>query len=360
MKNREQIHYNRAQKRHRRKLASKRKDKIRKRESQGLSRKQRAEFHRFHRRFKGYTKIKAPQNFSLVENPEKTIKFISTVKKLYKRKKKVFVNFEEVTYIGYDALVLLLSILIRFKSKGIPFNGNFPASQEVKKILLDSGFFDYLFRNIKDEDRYSLIKGGTIATHAYKKVDSELSSKVITDATKTIWKKNKRCQGVQRSLIELMHNTNNHAVLDKEGEKHWFLSVQHRKSEGVVSFSFLDFGVGIFESLNKKGKSSKWYEWENLLSGLFTFNNNKELLKLILNGDLHRTVTGKVYRGKGLPGIYEAFKRNHFNKLHIISNDVYADIDNNNFLSLKNTFSGTFVYWELSSDNFNTDGFNSN
>ncbi|PKD17345.1 hypothetical protein [Salegentibacter salarius] len=357
MKNNKQIQLNRANKRFQRRLTSNAKRKRRRKEELGLSRVEKLRF-RHYKKFRGFKKVKAPVNFSLVEEPEEMIKFAKNIKKLYRKKKKVFVIFKDTEHIGYDALVLLLSILIRFRSKRIKFDGDFPTNPEAKKILLDSGFFEYLYKNIKEEDRYSFIKGGTIATHAYKKVDPKLTSEIISDASRTIWKKNKRCQGVQRSLIELMHNTNNHAAYDKEGDKLWFLSVQHRKKEGIVSFSFLDFGVGIFESLNNKGKDSKWYNWERSLAKLFTYENNKELLKLILNGELHRTVTGKAYRGKGLPGIYGAFKRNHFNKLHIISNDVYADIENNKFLSLKNAFSGTFVYWEISSNNFNTDGFN--
>ncbi len=358
MKNRNRININIANKRFRRRIASRKKKRRRQSEQHGKSKNEKIQLLR-RRKFKSFTEIKAPHNFSLVEQPEETIKFIKKVKKHYDNNKKVFVCFKDVGHIGYDALVLLLSILIRFKAKGLKFNGDFPLNEEAKGILLASGFFDYLYKTIKEEDRYALIKKGTIATHAYKKVDPELTSELISDATKTIWKEKRRCQGVQRSLIELMHNTNNHAALT-EGEKHWFLSVQHREKEGVVSFSFVDFGVGIFESLNKKGKDSKWYDWQNVLGKLFTFDNNKELLKLILNGSLHKTVTGKVYRGKGLPGIYEAFKRNHFKKLHIISNDVFADIENNRFLSLKNSFSGTFVYWELNADNFNTDGIDFN
>ena len=215
-------------------------------------------------------------------------------------------------------------------------------------------FFDYLYKKIKDEDRYEIIKGGSVATHAWKKVDSELTHKIITDATNFIWKENRRCQGVQKCLIELMHNTNNHAT-KKVGEKHWFLSVQHLKKEKKVCFSFIDFGVGIFDSLHNKNSDSKWYNWETI-SSLFVVENNKELLKHILNGELHRTVTGKYYRGKGLPGIYESFKRNDFKNLHIISNDVFANVQKNQFNKMEIPFSGTFVYWELDSTNNNMYG----
>lgn len=352
MKNHKLYQLNRAKKLFKRKLASKKKKRLKRIGQLGLSRSDRAQYNLL-QKHKDYVKIKAPIILSLVNNPEETIHFIDSVKKQYRKEKKVFVILKHVELIGYDALVVLLSILIRFKAKNIDFNGDVPDNYIAKKVLIDSGFLEYLYKNIKEEERYKLLKGGKISTHAWKKVDSELTHNIISEATQVIWNEKRRCLGVQRSLIELMHNTNNHAVLKKEGEKHWFLSVQHLKKEKKACFSFIDFGVGIFDSLNNKEEDSKWYNWQTSLSNIFTFNNNRELLKLILNGSLHKTVTGKYYRGKGLPGINDAFKRNHFSKLHIISNDVFADVENNNFETLKNKFSGTFVYWELDENNLN-------
>ena len=298
----------------------------------------------------------APVNLSLVNSPEETISFIGKIKEKFDQKRKVFVRLDYVKNISYDALVILLSIMIRFKSNKIPFNGNFPEDPIAKKIIWNSGFFDYLYREIREDDRYELIKGGYISTHAFKLVDSELTHNIISDATTTIWNEKRRCQGVQRSLIELMQNTNNHAVIDKEGEKHWFLSVQHRKKEDIVSFSFIDFGVGVFESLSNKKNESKWFDWQNKLEKVFSFKNNTDILKLILNGNMHKSVTGKPYRGKGLPGIYSSFKRNQMSNLHIITNDVHANLENNTFLRLNNKFSGTFIYWELNKSNLSTHG----
>lgn len=305
------------------------------------------------RKYFDYSFIKAPEKFSFIKEPEKFSKFINKVKKCYKRDKKVFINLDYVTFIGYDALVVLLSILIRFKASKIGFNGSIPLLPEPQRILIESGFLDNLYRQIGDSDRYKLLKGGTISTHAYKKVDSELTSEIISNASEHIWGEIKRCPGVQKALVELMHNTNNHAEHTTKGNKHWFLSVQHIKKEKRVCFSFVDFGVGIFDNLDNKGRDSKWYNWDTHLLKLFKWSNNSELLKLILQGDLHTTVTKKSYRGKGLPGIHDVLKRNQFNNLHIITNDVFADVGAKNFNKMKNKFSGTFVYWELTGDNHN-------
>lgn len=356
MKNKKDFKKNRDEKLFNRNLKFKRKQKSRRRLQGGVSRKERAKRNLYHNTHRDYRKVKPPGVFSLVTNTEETIAFINKVKDVYDQKKKLFVILKEVKVIEYDAIVLLLSILIKFKSKGIDFNGDFPDNERAGRILLNSGFFSYLLDEIPDQDRYDLKREGRIITHAQKKVDSELTDEVISECSSWVWEKSRRCTGMQRALIELMHNTNNHAAHKGEGEKHWWLTVQRRKKDKTACFSFIDFGVGIFESLYSKDHNSKWHNWRKPLAKLFNFDDDhKELLKLILNGTLHRTVTGKSFRGKGLPGIYNAYKRKDFKKLHIISNGVSADIENNIFLSLKNSFSGTFVYWELTTENNNID-----
>ena len=59
--------------------------------------------------------------------------------------------------------------------------------------------------------------------------------------------------------LELMQNTNNHASLKVFGEKHWWLSVNYDKDNNKVKFSFVDFGMGIFKSLENKNSKSKIY-----------------------------------------------------------------------------------------------------
>lgn len=323
---------------------------------QGLNHERLAHKRKFDDKFKGYKKIKAPTILSFIDNPEEVIDFINNLKYYFEDKKKVFVVLKDVKKINYDAIVVLLSIMVKFKAHGIDFNGDFPYDRAANKILRESGFFQNLFKQFEDKDRYELGKQNNIHTHAWKNVDPTLGDSIIKQASKAIWGEERRCQGVQRALIELMLNTNNHADIAKEGEKHWWLSLNNRKEEKMSCFSFVDFGVGIFESLNNKKEGSKFFGWAEKLIKRAKHGNNAELLKLILNGDLHETVTGKHYRGKGLPGINEAMKRNQISNLYIITNDVYGDIANNSYRMLKNSFSGTFLYWELNSANVSSYG----
>lgn len=321
----------------------------------GLNIEQREDRRQYLSSFVNYKRIKAPENFTLIGNPELVIEFISKLKICFENKQRVFVVLQDVKKIDYDAIVVLLSIMVRFKSKKIDFNGDFPKDVNAKKILNQSGFLKNLYKQFSDEDRYEISQDTTnrIHTHAWKNVDSLLSAKLIEQASQTVWGEKRRCQGAQRALIELMLNTNNHATLGIEGDKHWWLSVNHQMKENKVTFSFVDYGVGVFRSLENKPEGNKFYKAIEKLGSIFKFNDNCELLRLIINGELHKSVTGEHYRGKGLPGINDALNRNSFSNLFIITNDVYADVTNGVYKKLKNNFNGTFLYWELNQSNTN-------
>ncbi|SFN60693.1 hypothetical protein SAMN05444143_1372 [Flavobacterium succinicans] len=302
---------------------------------------------------KSLEKINTPKNFSLITNPTETIDFINILEDRYLQKKEVFVNMKNIEYMDYSAVTMLLSVVFSFKERNINFNGNFPNKINYKKMLIDSGFFDCLKTKIDKKLEYKIGKNNQIFTLANKEVNSELGLPVMIETSETVFGKKRTLKGLQRVLLELMHNTNNHADLNKKGEKHWWLSVNHNKDKNIVSFIFLDYGIGIFESLKNKPEEGKWGKLKNYISSLVNTEDNSNLLRLLLEGEVHMTVTGKHYRGKGLPGIREAMIRNDISNLCIVSNDVFSDVSNNTYTKLNNEFSGTFVSWEINSDNNN-------
>jgi hypothetical protein len=303
----------------------------------------------------GYKYVKAPENFQFVTNPEEVSEFISVLKVLRNARHPVFVELKRVKNIDYDAITLLLSAVVGFQSKRIAFNGDFPADPLVKQMIEDSGFFKYISDyKFKDQDHYEL-SATKIYTHAKKNVDSVLGMKVIESASRTVWGEVRRCPGVQRVLIELMQNTNNHASNEGVGEKHWWLSVKHIKDQNKVAFSFLDYGVGVFQSLRGKKPNEKFFgavdRLKDIMLKQITNGNDPHILKLIFEGELHRTTTGKTYRGKGLPGIFQALQRNQISNLAMITNGVVYKSSDNSFSMLANQFSGTFVSFELNRTN---------
>lgn len=338
-----------AKKNHLRNLKSKEKKKILRRSYLGNSKAEITE----KKTLKGFVKISAPEKFSFIKYPENTIGFIQKLERQYQKRNKVFVNLSNIIELDYSAISVLVSVMFTFKSRNIDFNGNFPLNSTLKKMLIDSDFFKYLNKPIGEKLEYSIGKKNQIFTRANKEVNSELGLLVMEEASQTIWNEKRICKGLQRTLLELMHNTNNHADENAKGVKHWWLSVNHNAKENKVSFVFIDYGLGIFESLKKKPANNKWFGAFEKIASRVKYGTNDEVLKLLLNGELHMTVTGEHFRGKGLPGIKQVQDRNQISNLHLISNNVYSNVREDNYKKLNNNFSGTFAYWELTKQNTN-------
>lgn len=295
----------------------------------------------------GYTGIVAPQVLSMAGNAEETILFFSKLSNQFDHGVKTFVSLRKIVRLDYDAIVVLLAIMIRFKAAGIGFYGDFPRHGATTSLLIKSGFFQKLYRKVEERDTYTVGSARGILTHANRCVDPTLSDLTISQAAQTIWGDKRRSKGVYRVLMELMQNTNNHAWPHKQGEKQWWMSVHHQKKTKSVSFVFVDFGVGVFDSLDSKAPGDKWYDWRPKLGKLFSSNNNADVLALILEGKLHQTVTRQSFRGKGLPGISAVFGRGSISNLVIITNDVYAKLATSEFRTLGSPFRGTMVSWDV-------------
>lgn len=143
-----------------------------------------------------------------------------------------------------------------------------------------------------------------------------------------------------------MQNTNNHASRNA-GEKYWWLSVSKANNPKRICFSFIDYGMGIFESLATKGTEDKFFGWFDKMKQICLPERHHQVLNKMMTGEFHRTVTGKSYRGKGIPGIYKQIERNAITRLITISNDAFANATAGDFHHLEHPLSGTFVYWEV-------------
>lgn len=215
----------------------------------------------YKREFRGYKRIPAPKNFSLINNPDKVLEFINDIHAAFLKRRKIFVELKDVEEITMDALVLLLSHVTRFKEHHIRFNGSRPRRTNIAQIIEASQFYDIaagdrIPKQFVGEGEYAY-NHPSFYTHAKKNVDSALTASIISDFAKEIWGEKKRCTGVQRIFIELMQNTNNHAN-EVIGEEYWWLSAVHKKDTYTVCFSFIDYGMGIFESLKAKMRNGSY------------------------------------------------------------------------------------------------------
>lgn len=300
-----------------------------------------------------YVHIYAPSVLSLVKNQEEVIRFVNEIKYSFKQGRKVFVVLSRVEEITDDAIVVLLSYMILFKEKDIDFNGNYPKSKKAAEKLEKSGFFDYLYKNGADALSVKSMNS-SIYTHGYKRADAAFASRMIEASSKVIWGESRRCPGVQNTFTELMANTYKHASGGVEGEHHWWVSMTKDYEHKKVVFGFVDYGVGIFRSLKNKSPDDKLYGGlQKLLQKFPLADNNAKMMKLILEGELHKTATLQSNRGRGLPYIHSCQKDNSIDSLVIISNNVYADVKNGEYKLLDNEFIGTFVTWEMNSTIFN-------
>ena len=300
-------------------------------------------------KFLGFQFILAPQNFSLIENAKKMLEFLDRLNKCFENKQKVLVRLENLQRMTTDAIVVLLSSMVRFRSAGIEFNGTYPADRNISQILINSGFFKYLysaFERGKEDYEFNKISS-RIYTHGNKTVSSSLADELIKNASQSLWGTPRRCQGAQKTLVELMHNTFDHASINK-GEKHWWLSVEHVKRKNEVVFSFIDFGMGIYRSLENKPKTDPLRDaWEHLKHLNPFARSQVELIKLILEGQLHKSQSGDYYRGKGLAKIYELQQTNKISSLCIISNNSYINVAENDYHYLNKEFQGTFISFKI-------------
>jgi hypothetical protein len=295
-----------------------------------------------------YFNVYAPPTFSFVRNPELVIEFIRTLEQCFNERRAVSVRMEFVDQIDYDAITVLLSIMVKFRSEKIPFTGTFPKDSTAQLTIIESGFFDYLYnKEFTVRNRYSLAEGSSIVTHGYTRVDSRLAESVIDAASKTIWGERRRCFGAYGTLIELLLNTLTHASSNPKMQQLWWLSVKHLKEQKRVTFSFVDYGVGVFESLENKPENRRYFGLMPLFRRLFNPRDNAEALKLILQGKLRETESGEPHHGFGLPGMYRSAQSGYISKFAMITNGVYFNSETDESYNLVNYFRGTFVYWEL-------------
>ena len=276
-----------------------------------------------------------PRVFSLRDNTEPVLKFISELKSYKNIKKDIFINLSRVEKITNGSIAMLLSIIQELSSKGIILRGRKPKAKIPKKIIEKSGFFNYVIGAIDEENIQSL---DTIITKGMDVVDQESTAEIVLQSMVTVSGENLRNQPIQGMLIELMANSVNHAYPETKKKK-WVLSVNHDTENKKASFAFVDNGFGIIETLNLNIKQS----FKKVFSG------NIDLLTTAFEGRIGSR-TGLNYRGKGLPSIYRKYKQNYFKEFVVITNNVFLDFEKGNSVILKNSFYGTFFYWELNQE----------
>ena len=277
----------------------------------------------------------APENFSIINNPEETVSYFNnTIDRISNSKFgiSVYFNIGHIKSLTIDSIMYLLAILKNIKKhplKFYDFSGNTPSYNGTNEILEESGFFDYVHSKNKsklekDSEGIAIRSGKYINQDVAKEICDFVNQKFGTDKIYTKF--------IYNMVIELMTNTIQHAYNDNNCMiNYWYIYVKYVGS--AIQFIFLDTGSGIPQTITKKFFENVFLRKEN------------EYIVSALNGE-YRTKTKLGYRGKGLPKIYQYYRSGIIRKLVIISGKGYCRLDKATY-DISNALNGTLFYWEL-------------
>jgi hypothetical protein len=284
-----------------------------------------------------YETVVAPENFSFINNPEAVIEFFDKVRETTQRGRNVFLDLSSITSFSPETVAVVLSKMAdpRFTSNMIA-TGNAPSDSRLKDIFVQSGFYEYVQSGAKPPNK------GLAMIHRQdsRHVEAMKAEELIYFATEKLYNQRRRLKGMQRVLLEAMLNTIGHASTHPGSPEKWWAMVYYDPDHKRAHFSFVDSGVGIFESIEVQSFKTRFQR--------FVGNKtNAALLKDILNGAIVSR-TRDPRRGNGLPAINRALKRGQIENLIIVANDAYGRIASNDYRVLRAPFIGTFLYWEIS------------
>jgi hypothetical protein len=287
----------------------------------------------------------APSNFSLIDNTDEVVAYINNCKKLLHEKEKVTIDIANIQTLTSDAIALLVACADdpHFRGKYGELSGNAPKDIKLLTLFMESGFYKFVrahrFMKTAQKERDNLLH-----KESNFKVQPDIAREACLHGTQHLFNNkepiNKELIScLYEMIIEAMSNTNNHANKDKEGGTKWWLYA-YNDPEGKTCYSFVDLGVGIFESLPVKIYKK--------IAMKFGFSHNADLVNDLLEGKIKSSKReDNNIRGKGIPQIANNSQKDIFKRAFIISNDVKIDLKSRRTEKLSNDFHGTLLYWEL-------------
>lgn len=293
-------------------------------------------------KFKNYFELKAPQNFDLIKNTDEVLKFFRESTEDQKDRKKTFLNLENITTLSSDAITLLASF---FNDKKFHHNveavGNAPKDPKIRQMFLQSGFYNFVTsRGPKKTLEENIL---------HRETDTKILPKIAKNATINGVKytygkeRNHLTEPIYNIIIEAMSNTNNHANLDEEKKINWWLFCHFDQELCKASYTFLDLGVGIFESIPVR-------QFFNLKRSI-GIDSNLSLVPDLLSGKIgSRKEEDKEIRGKGIPEMIKHAQNKEIDNFYIITNNIKINMKTMEAILLTEELKGTLIHWELKSN----------
>jgi hypothetical protein len=286
---------------------------------------------------KRYQIVQAPSVFSIVNNPDDAMEFFRTLE-LYSGKYNLELDLSQIRTLTTDGIAAMTATIQRLD---VNVRGNLPDDPDAQKMLLESGFFDY----VSSTQPLPSMPRGSIEQKANTIVAPETAKNLVHFGTKSIFGASQRNRPSYSTLIECMANTKGHAAgrnnpnsRSQKPAETWWATVYADAGRKKICLTFVDTGVGIFRSIRIR-TVRKIYDF-------FGGKDDPDILRDMLDGKVPSSTT-LSFRGKGLPYMNRLARANKISSLVIVANDVYGNVSSNIFTKLRNSFHGTLVYWEV-------------
>lgn len=294
---------------------------------------------------KPYEDFEAPKKFNFIDNTDEVLEYLERCNYAFKKKSKVNFNIQEIEELTPDAINLLVASINdpKFTFNG-SYIGNAPKDKKLNKLFTASGFYNFVSSSSLVKQNLDL-KNNLLHKETDYKVRPLIAKGICIKGLEHVTNSNHPFEPLYEILIEAMQNTNNHASADKGDKTKWWTYVYNDPETGNSIYTFLDLGVGIFDSIVVKTYLQKQAQKIGL-------HHNVNYVKDLLDGKIQsRIEEDNEIRGKGIPQIVNNAQLDCFKRFYIVSNNVKIDVKNKIGIKLNNNFSGTFLYWELQKGN---------
>jgi hypothetical protein len=309
--------------------------------------------------------VNCPNECSFITQPELAITFFKAAKTAYEAGGSVQYNLKDVTsFCETAAAVLMAFIKDRKINKGLPSKIIWPDDIKVRERLISYG----IQKKISQND----ISDVEVRLEPIKVTESKVANLVAKDLVDTtsniLFGEPRKIKELYAILIEMMANTNNHAskymynvpsiikkvAADDAGSEvvKWWLFSFYDVEKHAIKYVFIDFGVGMFESLPVKQFIQR------VPVPIISFDSGNEvrlqkrrvelahMFENLVAGRISSS-TGDPSRGRGIPLIADCASSHMFSQFNIIANDAYVDLKKRVAAAMNEHFSGTLFHFEL-------------
>jgi len=295
--------------------------------------------HRIHP-FKKQGAVRAPETFSLIQNTGETIRFFDEIKKTA-RSRNVYVDLSGVKAMTPDAITGLLATIHQRTIGSAVVSGNVPQVSAVAEMIENSGFREHVHTpgGTRYEPKAGKIRKRHESVEAFQRVfDRILAKELVEFGTGKLFG-TPRPNGPSFSVLtEAMLNTFNHASRIPGTKEPWWASVYFDPDRQRACFTFIDQGVGIFESFSMMQRLKMRLD---LLA-----SSRADILKGLFQGQVASS-SGEPGRGNGIPRIYDHVKAHRIHNLTVVTNNVKGEGETDRYGMLDASYQGTLLYWEM-------------